>query len=317
MCGIVGFMGTGGEKCFKTFVDLLRIDVIRGPHSTGLALLPYGDKPPNIYKDVVLPDELLARDDVRQEMYQSRLGYIGHNRFATKGEINEENAHPFQYDHITGCHNGTVHALYHYPDRAQHKTDSQTILHSISTVGIDKTWEKLDGAAAVVWWNSEEKSYNIIRNDQRPLNFAITKNGYGIFFASESWMLAGCAKRNGVELDQIWSPRPNRLFTFTRDKLNQKIKQEDRDVIPFVRKVISIAGPRNYTINSGAKLTRKEKKALKNPHNTGVKNKPTLFLVDTCDGCREVFHKDDTEMVGNSLLCNDCADLAHTYNITF
>jgi predicted glutamine amidotransferase len=62
-----------------------------------------------IAKAAASPPELFYDTGFREALNgnQSRA-FIGHNRLATRGVVNPFNAHPFQFGHITGAHNGTL-----------------------------------------------------------------------------------------------------------------------------------------------------------------------------------------------------------------
>src|SRR3546814_8848521 len=72
-------------------------------------------------------------------VYQS-LAFVGHNRFATKGKVNDLNAHPFHYGNIVGAHNGTLEkSSWDALDKKLGEdtdVDSQAIITSIATFGI-------------------------------------------------------------------------------------------------------------------------------------------------------------------------------------
>jgi len=215
MCGLVGVFGNITFKTENMFEDLLQMDVIRGPHSTGVAVLKNEKAAPRIIKDTISPTDLLCGKE-----YTSRVGFpvlmMGHNRWATKGEVNKANAHPFQSKHIVLTHNGTLHGTYTLPTDKKFDTDSETITHCIAKKGVDETWKNLDGAAVLVWWNKKEKSLNIISNEKRPFHFATTPDESCLMWASEGWMLRGAAERRGVTLEKntLYYPPKNTLFTY-------------------------------------------------------------------------------------------------------
>ena len=88
-----------------------------------------------------------------------------------------------------GMHNGTLSNQKLLPDHERFDVDSENIVHSLNEIGVLPTIAKIDGAAALVWWNSEEKSLNFWRNSQRDLFFAHTLDGETFMWASEVEML--------------------------------------------------------------------------------------------------------------------------------
>src|SRR3546814_3133548 len=108
-------------------------------------------------------------------VYQS-LAFVGHNRFATKGKVNDLNAHPFHYGNIVGAHNGTLEkSSWDALDKKLGEdtdVDSQAIIKSIATFGIEETVPLLQGAWALVWFDMEAQTLNFLRKDERPLLWA-------------------------------------------------------------------------------------------------------------------------------------------------
>src|SRR3546814_15519590 len=85
---------------------LLVFDYFSGPDSTGFAALRK-DGTHRLAKIASNPLNLfdMKRFSEANNGYQS-LAFVGHNRFATKGKVNDLNAHPFHYGNIVGAHNG-------------------------------------------------------------------------------------------------------------------------------------------------------------------------------------------------------------------
>lgn len=211
MCGLVGYFGKPHGKAEEVFRALLKVDGIRGEHSTGVALIQK-DKV-DIVKDVGNPYSLLKSAEYNFKVWPNlNIGYIGHNRWATKGDVTKENAHPFTHEHITMVHNGTVNMLHPFPGKFD--TDSETICHSIAVDGIEKTWFNLNGAAALVWWDAKKKKLCFLRNKERPLYFATVEKGTGVFWCSEHDMLEWVLNRYGVSVDKdkLWFPEVNHMM---------------------------------------------------------------------------------------------------------
>ena len=101
MCGLVGVVGsTMSFVDSKVFRQLLYIDALRGPHSTGVSTN-------NINGEVETFKRALNASDYLQlklgEKISSKVTgdfLLGHNRYATQGAIDDNNAHPFTYGNV-------------------------------------------------------------------------------------------------------------------------------------------------------------------------------------------------------------------------
>lgn len=213
MCGIVlagssQFLSQGEVSLFE---KLVYHDTIRGSHSTGV-YAGYSFSYPKqdqyvIYGKTAQPgpeflesktwDSISSQDYKNGTTVNKRFPYflVGHNRYATMGAKTAENAHPFVSGKIMLVHNGTLSNQSLLPDWKDFEVDSANICHAIDKQGIDKTLQQLDGAFTLVWYNDEEKTLNIIRNEERPFHLARTSGG-SWFGASEEEMLMWIIQRD-------------------------------------------------------------------------------------------------------------------------
>lgn len=189
MCGHVGIAGKLEFRDEATFKRLLLLDFFRGPDSTGVAVLK-NDGNCKVVKMASHPLDLFDAKKYGEAItgYNSAV-FMGHNRLATKGKVNAVNAHPFVYDHIVGCHNGTLTTeSWRALEKLSGETtdvDSQAIFAAIAAVGIEETVKHLDGAWALVWIDTEEGTLNFLRNKEREFWMAYAKDFDKIFWASE------------------------------------------------------------------------------------------------------------------------------------
>ncbi len=237
MCGIVAVVGSIFKKEVSAFHDLLVVDSLRGPHSTGVYVVRGDDD--HLVKKALLPHELMHLPQYKQAFDKLPDVAIGHNRWATVGDVNARNAHPFDVGGIVGVHNGTLFNWKKLKDSKDFVVDSECLLHNIAKDGIDAVWAKLEGAATVMWWDKKEKLLNVIRNKERPMYYAKVKGSAVVLFASEHWMLLSCSGRNGVELEDL-----SKLSVDTLMTVDVMGNVQQRHVSPYVKPAV------NFTVTA-------------------------------------------------------------------
>lgn len=216
MCGHVGIAGNLIATDEAVMKRLFLYDYFRGPDSTGLATI----RNTNEVKIAKIASHPLNLFDLQR--FKDAINalpshvFIGHNRAATRGVVNDMNAHPFQYDHIVGAHNGTLSTatVKRLEDKLGEKfeVDSKAIFASIAKLGIDETvamFQKSDNitkcadAWALVWFDLNQKTLNFLRNDERPFWYAYSKCFKKVYWASE-WGFIRAACEQG--------PTPQELY---------------------------------------------------------------------------------------------------------
>ena len=219
MCGLVGIAGGLEYKDEDAMQRMMAMNWFRGKHSTGLAAVrPSGDV--KIAKAAVDPFSLFEFPKFKEALNGNQsCVFLGHSRAATKGAINNYNAHPWQFDHIVGAHNGTLQ------DGSQDAlekevgekfpVDSMAIIASIAKVGIAKTIKQMRGSWALSWIDLKEGSLNFIRNKERSLYFGTSDDNKLVFWASEWPMIVAGLDHGYRELAR--DKDGNRFFNFTPD----------------------------------------------------------------------------------------------------
>lgn len=203
MCGIVGIASAYGngfsQNEANAFSDMLFLDSLRGIDSTGVFSV---DKHSNvdILKEASHAYEFLQHTkykEFRSTLIKDRVFAVGHNRAATRGKVEDKNAHPFHVDDkIVLVQNGTYRGDHrHLKDT---EVDTEAVAHVIAeTPDIEEALRKINAAYAFSWFNTETKTLYLIRNNERPL-YLLSSVGGTLLFGSEHWMLTVAALRNNI-----------------------------------------------------------------------------------------------------------------------
>jgi Glutamine amidotransferase domain len=201
------------------FTDLLFLDTIRGFDSTGV----FGvDNNSNVvvHKDAVHGVDFLITKEYREfkaEMIMKGKFVVGHNRAATRGTINDVNAHPFVVDDkIVLVQNGTYKGDHKHLKNTD--VDTEAVAHVISeNDNVTEALQKINAAYALVWYNAEKKELNLIRNSERPL-YLVEFYNTGFAFASEAIMLEYAFTRADMKIKKPPEMLPEHtLVTLTMD----------------------------------------------------------------------------------------------------
>lgn len=228
MCGLVGIVGQIGFREKKLFNLLLNLDTIRGHHSTGIvAVNKKGET--EFVKAIGTPWDLRREEaDAYKKVVENRhdlIALMGHNRYATQGAINADNAHPFDFEGLIGMHNGTLErpSFNKLNEDYNYVVDSQAMLHYISDYGVEEAYKKMAGAWSVVWWDKKDSSFNFIRNANRPLEYAHINDGKTLIYASLGWMIDSACEELDILIkdDNIYNTPTNKLGWIPIENINE------------------------------------------------------------------------------------------------
>jgi predicted glutamine amidotransferase len=225
MCGIVGVAGDIGFKHEKALKTLLIVDSLRGTDSTGIAAVDK-DLDVTLAKQVGDPFILMESVPFNKVMQQRNVAIIGHNRYATQGVVNRKNAHPFEFDKLVGVHNGTLTNKYRLDESHKYPVDSENLYFHMDKHGVLNTIPIIQGAWSLVWWNKEECTLNFLRNKERPMFIAFSKDEKVLFWASEAWMINVATYRAEVEIGKIEETAVDSHVSYLIDK-NGNIEPQD------------------------------------------------------------------------------------------
>lgn len=240
MCGIVGVAGNLSIKDDKAFRTMLVLDSVRGEDSTGVAVVNRQGRV-SVAKEVGNPFNLFDTKRYESAVRGFNTVMIGHNRWATSGDIIRKNAHPFEFDTLVGVHNGTLKNKYKLDDAAAFKVDSENLYHHIEKHSLEDAIGLLDGAWALVWFDKINFTLNMLRNKERPLYVSRSTDGNNIYWASEKWMIDVACSREGLNVSEPGLTPVDMHIEFPMDQQfnigKPKITEVKSNFVPFVQPV--------------------------------------------------------------------------------
>lgn len=233
MCGIVGLISKRNNGLFHAdlefFEQQLIVDMLRGPDSTG-AFAVHKNFQASVVKHESHPMHLFMSkqwESFKAAAIRDARLVIGHNRKATKGSINNDNAHPFHVGKIVLVHNGTL--TNHAELNKELEVDSHAICDALNTKGTIEGLKSLRGAWGLVWYNMEEQKLHAVTNGERPLSLVESDTLY--YLSSEInithfLMMREARKRLEVENAARLFPK-NILHTWDLSKTLITLTTED------------------------------------------------------------------------------------------
>lgn len=248
MCGLFGAKSnTYLSKLEKeNFQKLAVYSSFRGWHSTGVAIGSWKKKKQidiSIKKGVLAPWNFFNTKEVDDAvMAHGKFLLLGHNRSATIGSVTHDNAHPYWEGPIVGAHNGTVNAF--NPSDATKSTDSRELIKFLAENDIKETVKKAEyGAFALTWTDRRDGSFNMCRNDRRPLWVAADVGQGTMYWASTEAILNHMIVEadNGDKFTQPWELKEFIHYKFALDE----IEPDEFDVKPPVKTWVPMGPWRN------------------------------------------------------------------------
>ena len=195
MCGIVAYVGQ--RKAHEVIIKGLKRLEYRGYDSAGIALLNSGL---NVYKKKGKVSEL--ENFLKGQKLDSHIG-MGHTRWATHGEPNDENAHPHYSatKNLAIIHNGIIENYASLKQELLNKghhflseTDTEVFIHFIEDIkekencsldeAVRLALTKVVGAYAIVVMSLDDPNLLIAARKGSPLVLGIGKDEF--FMASDA-----------------------------------------------------------------------------------------------------------------------------------
>lgn len=234
MCGLFGVVNAleisgPSAKSRELFLNAATyLSALRGTDGTGFCLA--GPKGTQVYKDPIATWNFIQTyqyQSVIKALSDSNV-IIGHARSKTIGAASHTNTHPFEANHITLAHNGTLNNMYQLPNYVQGTTDSEVIAINMSRIGEKETLELLEGSYALTWYNKEKGTFNIARNDHRTLYTAMDEEKQIMYYMSDSEMLRFALYQGNIKINQKFGVRSVAAGTWYifSDKVNKWQEQK-------------------------------------------------------------------------------------------
>jgi predicted glutamine amidotransferase len=240
MCGLIGYSGDHNTYDWQKIIALMLINTDRGKDACGF-YYPI----PNTNKYIIKKsDESFTKELVYDNSIKTKTSlFIGHDRQASSGFKNKENAHPFIFsnNHQVVCaHNGTLTFLYEilemmrsdFPKYSENffsnviDVDSKIFSMYFSIAGIDKykVLEYYEGAAALLFsdLDNPDKLY-AYTDGSRPLHYGFINNNMYISSEKKPLEFIGCKKIKEFET--------NFVFEIEKGKILKKTKITKKKII--------------------------------------------------------------------------------------
>ncbi len=255
MCGIVAYIGN--ENAYPVLMEGLKRLEYRGYDSAGIAISNENLK---IYKKKGKVTDL--EDSIDSELF-GKIG-IGHTRWATHGEPNDNNAHP----HLSGdgkivlVHNGIIEnhetlkqALIKLGHKFQSDTDTEVLVHLIEEYkttnnisledAIQLALQKVIGAYAIVVYSTDEPDLIIGAKKSSPLVLGLGDDE--MFFASDAFpILKYTNKVIYLEDEQVAVIKSNGDY-YIRDIYNNIVNPNIKE-LALTLELIEKAGYEHYML---------------------------------------------------------------------
>jgi len=202
MCGIIGYIGNSDVK--SILFDGLKRVAYRGYDSSGAVIL--GSKKPLLVRSTGKIDELIKKTENLN--FDGNL-IIGHNRWATHGEVTENNTHPHSccQNKIFVVHNGIIENYKELKDKLindghkfKSETDTEVITHLVEHFfignledAVRKTVKLLKGTYGLAVVSSDDSEKIVAARMFSPLVVSLNNNGG--FVASDPSAIISYSKK--------------------------------------------------------------------------------------------------------------------------
>lgn len=195
------------EKSINTMLDhLFYINSFGQTDGSGVMLM---DSTGNfdMHKRALPSPDFMNTKWYKSQDFASKMFVGFHTRYSTVGGNSDKNSHPFVHGKIALMQNGTISGSHKGIVRGKVSpcdVDSDSVCWAFNEQGIEKTLnDDYRGAGVFMFFNLEEKSFNIIKNDERTLHFLKVRDKNTVIVATDAHALALAATRAKVPFDKV------------------------------------------------------------------------------------------------------------------
>lgn len=246
MCGIYGYIGTPKRtKLIYNMMGAMAIETeFRGTDSAGIA----GITKDELFctKMTVPAHEFYKKVDVKSVITNKAYFFIGHNRMASMGKVNETNAHPFLGNKYIFAHNGTVPMAKEIVDREgmgiEGDTDSESLMVLVERFGLGALKEFSDLSIVAVDRRVNSEGMYFYRDCYKPMVTCDIRDVAGVvLFASTRGII-----KKGIEqmttmnvkhfMDWATETKINRLYRYNKSGACKEIKVK---TVPELKRMVN------------------------------------------------------------------------------
>lgn len=288
MCGIAGVLGENlDKKDAEFFRRLMFLSQWRGEDSTGIVMVRQpgiqiranakrGEPIPAKFIKAAEPAAwFLDQKGVIKLLNENvpRSAMIGHTRAATVGAITDENAHPYDFDHVCGVYNGTT-SRFDIENGMKYDTDGEGLFAMLEQYGVEDGSKKILGFPkapfALAMFDKRLNSIRFLRGgtdvDNRPLWFVWSEDKKRRYFCSDPWFIHTVARYMGVQLSKDGSVQFKRNVLVTVPLLEEDFLHKFSEVTltPEVKAPVPFVG-RNPAFRDKIESIRNSRQLAEHP----------------------------------------------------